>query len=170
MIEDTGYLNFTSFANDATVGSSAWVNVINAQTQNDINSEISVGGTTQYLKALQLSSLILPAPVQIVGIQVKIRKAGFFSTLSDHSVRLFVGGAVAGDDKKLAGNWPDSNLAIFEYGGSEDLWGLFLTPERVSAADFGVGVSGVFSDGSSCDVDHIAMKVFYDTSRMFATL
>jgi len=66
--------------------------------------------------------------------------------VTDTSVKLVVGGVIAGDSKH-AGTSLDTSDTYRVYGGASDTWGNVLTPTDINAIDFGVGFSVT---GTSC--------------------
>jgi photosystem II stability/assembly factor-like uncharacterized protein len=82
------------------------------------------------------------------------------STINDTTVKLVKGGAVVGDNKADAANWPGAD-AYTTYGGAADLWGTTLTVSDVNANNFGVVVSATRGNGAKSYVDHIRITVYY---------
>lgn len=60
--------------------------------------------------------------------------------VADASVRLFVNGVVAGDDKSI-GQSLTGSFVTYTFGAEDDLWGLSLTPDDINSASFGIGIS-----------------------------
>jgi hypothetical protein len=77
----------------------------------------------------------------------------------DSVVRLLKGGVLVGDNKASASTWPGVET-VATYGASNDLWGTTWTPAEVNAADFGIALSVVVTEGSA-QVDHISITVYY---------
>src|SRR5581483_9981120 len=144
-----------------------WSSPSNAQTSDDsyafASSGLSPGQTSHYLKATNFGFAI-PNGATILGVLVEIeRVADPFITVTDSTVKLVKAGAVSGNNKATATAWPTSD-AYASYGGSNDLWGVALTPADVNASNFGVVISATCTGGSGANfvgIDHIRITVFY---------
>lgn len=177
LILDTGWSNFSTFANDATVGSASWSTPSNAGAEDGTVSSINVGGpaTSQYLLA---TGLVSPPPSgsYIVGIEIRYKCQGQNVGVNcrDNSIRLFKAGVATGTGKSGA-TWPYKSglggpgLSFLEKGSASDLWGATFTSEEVRATGFGVGVSAVWSDftaNTEAEIDVIQCRISYTDDRM----
>lgn len=125
------------------------------------------GSDDSRLLTLQGFDLAVPASAEIRGVKVEIRlrqASGIVGgAMNDRSVKLTVTtDPGTGEDLKSATPYP----AVFEtrsYGGPTSLWGLPLTPERVSSAAFGVvfRTGHVANVNAAAAVDVVRVTVFY---------
>lgn len=179
MIQNTGWLNLTSFANDTSIGTKAWTNPGNAENSDDVYAEmLAFNGNdqiTNYLRALQLVPG-LPGHATIIGIEVRaecddFENIGANQTLQE-SIRLFVNGVPAGENR-ASGGFPSPDAYVV-WGGPTDLWGLSLTAAEVLATDFGWGLAAksdfIGGNNSGLNIDHMQMRIYYDASSMFLAL
>ena len=75
-------------------------------------------------------------------------------------VHIFVGGIVAGNDGKTAGEWSPQCMGKYLYLGlsrctMEDAWVGSFQEERISEVSFGVHLGGVHSGGVHLGVVHL---------------
>ncbi len=137
-----------TLADDSAVGTVAWTNPGNAATDDgsyatSVNS--SGDETTHYLKATNFGFSI-PSSTTIDGIVVEVDRKGSFAAggnnCKDSTVSLVKAGAVAGNNKATATNWPtDEEYAT--YGASNDVWGLSWTYNDINASNFGMVISSL---------------------------
>ena len=156
-------------------GVSTWSNLSNATTSNDQFAIASCGTfkdgliwvseLTHYLVATDFSFGV-PAGSTINGISAEVeRRAGSISpAISDASIRLVVGGSIAGSDLSAGLAWSTTEEVI-TYGGAAELWGLTPTVADVNSSNFGFAISAVsaISGGhiGQCQVDQMRMTVYY---------
>jgi hypothetical protein len=74
---ETDWLDLATFSDNSAVGTIAWSNPSNAGASDDTNATavLSAGAITHYLKAVDLSTLALPALSTVVGVEVRIEKS-----------------------------------------------------------------------------------------------
>jgi cysteine-rich repeat protein len=144
---------------DASFGTSAWTNPMNAIASDDMYTVTSPGGSpTQYLKATDFA-FALPGAATVNGITVAIERHSAAGLIHDARVRIVKGGVIGATDRALGGNWPTSD-AIATYGGASDLWGETWTPADVNGAGFGVALS-VADNVDAAGVDQITVTISY---------
>lgn len=114
---------------------------------------------TNYLTASGYG-LNVPANATIDGVEISINKNKSATTdnITDNEVRLTPGGAVAGANRAVAGQWADA-AATTTYGSPTDKWGLTLTPQQVNDPSFGAAISA--NVASEAQVNTISMVVYY---------
>ena len=164
---DTGWLNLTTYSNDASIGTEAWSTPTNAATEDGTMALCGTGpvaAISNYLKGLQLVSP--PAGLSgstINGIEVQINRKDTGNNNFDSTVKLVKGGTVSGDNKATATNWDNFVLAFENHGGPSDLWGLSLTSSDVLASNFGVVLStkADVSNNLLSYVDVMQMRITY---------
>jgi len=102
----------------------------------------------------------IPAAATITGIEVILYKyadnvVNPASFVQDRNVFLVVGGTPVGSDRAKVGNWTDSGLVPYVYGGKTDLWGLTPSPADINAnglSGFGVVLSAnLFTSSANVD-------------------
>lgn len=170
---------FTTFALEnragQITGTHSWGTPSNAQISNDVRATWSksgggaapYGGTTAFLKATQLASLV-PTGATIDGIKATIERrktATSDSTAVDSAVCVVKGGTVqTAQNKANATAYTGSDVAA-TYGGATDLWGLSWTAADVNGSGFGIAISvqvGIDDlDPAYPEIDAITIEVFY---------
>jgi hypothetical protein len=148
------------------VGTVAWTNPGNAGASDNsyATCSLSISAQSHYLKATNFGFSI-PTEATIAGIVVEIERNGTSPPpppgISDNRVRIVKGGTI-GSTNKTDGNWPSSD-AYSTYGADDDLWGETWTPADINASTFGVAISaaGVAIGGTSANIDHIRVTVYY---------
>lgn len=170
----SGVSSSLSGINDSTVGSVDWgdiggVNGTDAVLQNTyvsddvytIASAIGVGSESKYLRLTHFNHKI-PLNATIVGIELKIERQSLANNMIDHNIRLYLDGSYIGDNKATSSYWNLNTDRIDTYGGSNDMWGVTLTPQAVNSANFGVGISAKRETGvSQAKIDQVRMIVYY---------
>lgn len=148
-----------------------WSDPTNVYSQNathaNVHSEYNgVTFNTEYLKATGYGFSI-PGGATVTGIKVEVfrQKTAAYPEPSvvDHTVKLIVGGTVVGNNKAVAGEWPNPG-AYQTYGGEGDLWGLTPTAAEVNASNFGVAIKATVNDAYdvvTAEVDHARITVYY---------
>lgn len=104
----------------------------------------------------------IPTGSTINGILFEVEKKNTYSgtPTSDFSVKIIKSNGTAGSvDKKIVGNWSDSDT-YSSYGGASDLWSETWTAEDINDADFGLAFGSYTYDGSG-SVDHVRCTVYY---------
>lgn len=124
---------------------SAWSFPDNATTADDVYALVrgENGEYTDYLWLTDFGVDDLPDGQTVQGITVEIDRtiAASHNVYKDQTVRLIVGGVLAGDNKANTGDtWPTSE-ATATYGGESDDWGIDWESEDVTASDFGVAIA-----------------------------
>lgn len=162
-------------ADDTTVGTVVWTNPGDitasgggASSCVPLNTEV-----THYLKGTNCGFTI-PGTATILGIKVEIRKqisGAVTKTATDSAVRIVkADGTIGTADKSSTTPWP-STFQYSVYGGPTDLWGLTWTPTQINDADFGAVISAIAADsgadGSSLQVDHIRVSIYYTVPYVF---
>jgi hypothetical protein len=159
----------TAGANNAGVGTLDWGNPERITADDLAVASVTIaegGGVSKYLYASTFGFAI-PTGATIDGITVVVgarTQSGSQVTASDSSVRLFIAGSPAGDNKAAVGNYPITTPEDVTYGGAADTWGLTPTAEQINATGFGVGFSFTSTagpQGGSVDVDYITITVTY---------
>jgi len=111
-----------TMADDAAVGTTAWVNPGNVASSNNTYAIANPSYDedyvpTHYLKCTNFGFAI-PSGATIDGIQVVVERRDDFFGTRDKVVSLVKGGAVSGDNKKSALTWSDNiSDEIINYGG-----------------------------------------------------
>ena len=153
--------------NDASVGTTAWVNPDNVKL--DDNNYASCYGhlQSQYLKCTNFGFSLGDANT-VDGILVTIRKheSNAYHNVYDVAVRLVdEDGTIGSHDKSSASEWSTTETAV-NYGGAVDTWGDEVgTGAEVNDADFGMVIS---SDGAMgfhyAYIDLITITVYYSSA------
>ncbi len=170
---DTGWLDFSTFANDAAAGSLAWSNTSNASSSNNsyatVGAAPGAGQTTQWLKATNASGLSVPAGSTITGFQLKIERHGTSTGSGISATKLaIVKGSTISSTTRDSDAWQSSDT-VSEFGDSTDLWGETWTSTDIGAgvgfairSDFNGGVGSI-----TISVDHMQIKIYYETPSNF---
>lgn len=159
-------------ADDATVGTQAWVNPtrINADDGSFATCSIGTGISkqTHYAKGTAFSFSI-PGTATINGILVEWKKKASSTNLPlvvhDAVVSLLKAGTVTGDNKAdLTTNWSLTS-AYVSYGSGSDLWGTTWSPSEINDATFGAVMSATLiqsSDSSiTASLDAVRITITY---------
>ncbi len=175
---DTGWINFSSAADDATVGSAAWTAPTNALASDDARA--TAGGTngggtpvtinSHYLKLTDTASLV-PGGSTILGVEIQVERRTNNAGGKTQAIKLVKNGAISGTAKGPGAGWTSSD-ATETWGSASDLWGLTLTADDVNAANFGVVLQSeiTLAPGTSggTEIDHIQVRITYQlSSAMF---
>jgi hypothetical protein len=169
--------NFTTFAEDTSVGTIDWLNDSNAQTSN--NTYAVVGDTVAYAEGSDITSYYLvatqlatpiPSDATVTGITIYIERKASKNTggvfVDDNRVRLVKGGTIQATDKASASVWPTTDTAT-SYGGSSDLWSDTWSASDINASNFGVALSvnswgdNIELETAQASVDHIYAVIDY---------
>lgn len=157
-------------ANDASVGTTDWVNLPNALSSNDTYTTNNSTTISHYLKGTDFSFPV-PSNATIVGVKVYVECKAAFSD-GGHSgrrwtvtsVRLVNGGVISGDDAGGFALQVGTTESTMSWGASDDLWGLSLSPSDVNASNFGFVISAEENRGdgdNALSVDSLSMAVYY---------
>jgi type IX secretion system substrate protein len=177
-----GIKNGSTFVNTTISGGHPWVNPANAQTADAAYASVSVTlsllstEVTDYLQATGFGFSI-PAGATICGVNVAILHKRLdlllLGTINDNSVKLVTGGVIGGTEHASGTQWTGTPSTA-SYGGSNDLWGLTLTPAIVNASNFGVAVSaelgGLLGLVLEAGVDAIQIQITYSTTPLAISL
>lgn len=154
-------------ANDSTVGTLDWTTVANAASQNDITfatASLAVNVVTHYAKLTNFGFAI-PSDATVVGvIAIGFAKAGTTARIQDQNVQLVKGGVIGGTDKGTAATkLGTANNVPQLWGGTNDMWGLALTPADVNGSTFGIAVAYKNTNATTTVVslDSVMLAVFY---------
>jgi len=148
-------------ANDAAVGSVAWVSPSSALADDGATADatLTFGVQSQYLKLTNFGFSI-PAGATVVGIVVSLDLVNSSGLFSGTILRLVVGGSVSGNDYGSSVDW----ITLDEVGGAADNWGLSLTGADVNASNFGIVLSTIGNSGRGsavARVDYASITVYY---------
>ena len=159
-----------TMADDASVGTEAWVNPNNAKVSDNVYAtayfdEVSI---SHYLKATNFGFSI-PTGATINGILVEIERRDLDERATDSSVKIIKADGSIGSENKAdtVNRWPFSDT-YKAYGGATDLWSETWTPEDINDTDFGVVLSTI-GGFTAADVDHIRITVYYTTTTPWIT-
>lgn len=132
LVPNGGIESPTAFYNLALAGStgSGWSGTIGPGGTIS-NTVATTPGHTNYVFFGNLNSAI-PSGATILGITVSLSKEILGGTAVDQSVKLVIGGAVAGVEHASATPWNTSALTSITYGTPTDNWG-GLTPSQANA-------------------------------------
>jgi hypothetical protein len=106
----------------------------------------------------------VPADAEILGITAEIRRSG--DRAADYSVRILKRGGLGSAERALPDLWT-TDLTWLTYGDAEDLWGEAWEVADVTAEDFGVAISLVYthdSGNSRAYIDQVRTTVHYRVS------
>lgn len=84
---------------------------------------------------------------------------------TDNTVKLVIAGAVAGNNKAVAGSWPGIAQEQ-EYGSTYDKWGTTPTENEVNGADFGFVISADLTNGDTASGEYVRFETWYTTSEI----
>lgn len=128
---------------DGGGGSTVWSapNNITISGQKTTNT-VTHGATSNPLLA-ETFNFSIPVGATVQGITVSYFKTSGVNCI-DGPVQLIKGGVISGNDHSSGDPWIQDST----YGGPSDLWGVALAPADVNAANFGVAISAVNTDGS----------------------
>lgn len=152
-------------ANDATIGTQAWLNPTNITTDDTDNASVALNGsagtpTSQYLTATNFGFSV-PVGATILGVTASFnrKRDALGGVVSDNAVKLVKGGTVTGDNK--AGQSWSTTQSTQTYGGPIDLWGTGLTVADVNASNFGVAISATAFNPSTALIYGVYVTVYY---------
>ena len=155
-------------ADDNSIGNEQWNNVSSVLAEDAtpaVDSSSFPGDITHYLKVTNFNFHI-PTNATILGVKAEVKKkrGNATFTVNDYSVKLVVGGSVAGNSKADATtNWPTS-LTYVTYGGSTDTWGNTLDPSYINASNFGMAIAAInngIGASSMAQIDVVRLTVYY---------
>lgn len=169
---DTGLITTGTGANNTGIGTIAWSNPTNIQvvSSSRATSAVTKNGITNYLFATNFDFSAIPDGSTIDGIYVSAPVSdGGANTNREHTIKLIVGGSVAGSNKAAAVSWnPGSSggsgpHTTRTWGGASDLWGLTPSAAEVKASNFGLAIAvtntalGTYTLG----VHYVQMQIYY---------
>lgn len=128
---------FTVFADDAGIGTVAWVNPTDAGASDDVRAHVDLTGTaiSHYLKFTSPTGVSIPAGATINGIEFTVERSVATGTIKDYRMRAVKGDAIGSTDQADTGTaWPATTDANKTYGSSVYLWG-----DTWLDTDFGAG-------------------------------
>jgi len=176
----TGAKNGGTFADDASVGTTAWTTPSNAASSNDVKTTATsipgTGGFSHYLKVTNFSfGVTVPAGAIINGIVATVEKmANAESSVYDKTVSLVKGGTVTGDNKASVTAWPNvAGDSVVSYGSSSDLWGTTWSASEINASDFGIVVNAQTCGGCAVRtayIDHVTLAITYTPDTTAPTI
>lgn len=157
-------LSPTTMANDATVGTNAWVNPDNAKASDSVYTTlqlVTAPYTSHWLKATNFNFSV-PDGATINGILVECEAKISQGVWVIDYVRIVKGGVIKSTNNTLS---PYSFVDAYKSaGGTTNLWGETWTPTDINASDFGVAIA-TFGDINSVNfivsIDHIRITVYY---------
>lgn len=164
---DTGFGSPQSVVNVDRSGGVDWINVTNADTQNDsyaYGSPLFDGDEMDWLRATRFGFSV-PAGATINGIEVEIdRKSDTANGIIDSAIYLRKTAGQAGDNKSVGAIWDTTDDDAYNsFGGAADLWGTTWTQSEINSPNFGVDISPENSNAffPICYIDHVQIKVTY---------
>lgn len=166
---------------DDAIGSVSWSNPDRATYPDGSWARVeSDGGVSNYL-VISGFGFDLPEDAAVRGVEVFVRRDadidnsaadGPLNAILDASVKLYVGGAVIGDDRARTGDAWEADPHTDAYGGSTDTWGASLRGADVSADSFGVAFAVRFDndngspdDPPRAELDTVALRVWTDAEN-----
>lgn len=154
-----GPLPPATVVDDASFGGNSWFLPANAISSDNTYAQVAPGGVpTHYLKATTFGFNI-PAPAEILGIEVLVERKSAAGNIVDNRARLVKGGVVGTTDRSIAAPWSATETTV-TYGTPSDLWGTTWTPSDINNAGFGFALS--VNDGvDTAAVDQIRIRVTY---------
>ncbi len=156
---------FSTFSSDSAVGTVAWTTPGDAEDSDDAYAEADGAGTTEYLKALNLTGASIPVDADIVGVEIRFERekvadseielvgAGAEVEVSGaSSITLSTHGDVAADDFLLAAvsssqsrSTPSGWTHLFDMGSTSWYWR--LSPGGAASYTFSVAASAIALSG-----------------------
>lgn len=112
----------------------------------------------------------IPSDKTILGIQVRINRAGDFmgsfptSRTKDYTVNVLKNSILSTTNNAIAGDWPHTPTQI-TYGSTSDLWGETWAPADINSANFGAGIAAqavTTSNNASPFIDTVEIAVTYE--------
>lgn len=155
---------------DTGVGTVAWSNYNNSQSQNDTYASATLDVSFEesyYIKATKFGFSI-PAGATIDTIQVEIDRYGGAPgfDIYDNYIRIVKDGVIGSADKANGVAWATSDSDTYtSYGG--DLWDETWTSDDINDSTFGMAISAIsncgicFAGGDNVFVDHVRITVTY---------
>lgn len=163
--QDTGWVIAGAGANVDVSGDGSWINPENITASDDNRAGTPFQGTGDLLKASDFG-LNVPGGATITGVETRaeLRSSdggGGFATYD--YVNIGKDDSTLGTAKDPDEITTDSD-ALYDNGGSNDLWDLSLTPSDVNSSDFQVRIGVDVPAGPSnpdAECDAIWVKVHY---------
>lgn len=166
---DTGWKSPGTVANDASVGTVAWINMDNVKVSDNNRAyanPLNTDDVSHYLKATNFDFSV-PDGALINGILVEIEKTSENSNegIRDYSIKIVKSdGSLGTVNKKKNDSWPTMfDEVISQYGASVDLWDESWSASDLNNSNFGVVISAYNNNDpdSYAYIDHIKIKVYY---------
>ena len=126
---------------------------------------------TQYLGASRFQGLNFTSNAVVTGIEISVSKSATTSDPIDFTASLFTNSAdmastMIGNNLALPGNWSDSGMQQYTYGGPGNMWGTSLTAAEINTSGFGFAIQA-FSEGEcDCLVSAIELTVYYTSQSV----
>jgi hypothetical protein len=157
----------SSGTNDASIGSSAWLNPgnITLDDGNYASSSIPSNATSNRIKA-QGFGFSIPSDATITGVLVepKVSAPVGANVYTIQVALLDTSGTVVGAKVPTFSAWT-STFVYRTYGGPSDMWGQTLTPAFVNSSNFGASLQAQ-DNNATLDregrIDAIRITVYYD--------
>lgn len=156
-------------ATQTTTGLVAWTNVNNVKLNDGVDATVGLSVPNPSSETILLTGFgfAIPGTATILGVQVSVKKrvtAGTPGSVTDGTVQLIKGGVQSGNNNAAPFDWFGTYTTSI-YGGSNDLWGLTLTPTDVNAANFGIAFQGtqILLGTQTLAVDFISITITYAT-------
>ncbi len=157
-------------ANDAAVGTVAWVNPNNAKISDGVFTTFTsaTNVTSHYLK-LTNYGFTIPSGATINGIEVDIQRKGSTANTTTHTRDLVVsivksdGSIGSTNEALLTTNWPAIEATQI-YGGSSDLWGETWADSDINNSNFGMVVQAknqTSAGNPTGSIDFVSITVTY---------
>ncbi len=132
-------------ADDASVGSVAWVNPTNVTADDGTTTTVDLptnGNQSHYLMATNFGFAI-PTSAAILGIQAEwnIWRESLGATIVMYSVKAVKSGAISGSEMAAGEAIGTTTSTFISYGGASSLWGLTWLPSDINASNFGAVLS-----------------------------
>lgn len=180
-----GPLSPGTVADDASVGSMAWINPSNVVASDSVYATTAIGAAvgqeSHYLKATNFGFSV-PADSTIDGILVEVERSWVNGSMSYGNIndtvtsgmpdgtggsRIIKGGLTSSTDVSLGSEWTNPKSRVL-FGSAVSLWGETWTPADINSSNFGFAMSAVGYNGPSgtdptAQVDHIRITVYYTT-------
>lgn len=168
-MSDTGFVLCGTGADDASVGTVAWVNPGNITADDGTLATAGVSGVnpnSHYLKGTNFG-LSVPSGATIDGIQFRWKLANVAANSSVDQAILTVdssgviGGSNLGTNTVPGGS---TTLTNYDFGGATELWGRSWTAADVNNANFGCVFQAhrtAGGSGTNTRADALWVKVFY---------
>ncbi len=152
-------------ADDASVGTQAWVHPSYVQTGNyAFFGAPPTGVYSHYLKGTGYGFSIASNQV-IDGIQLDIARRNMSATVQDNAVYLLKSGVLVGSNYKKTAAWATWQDSVATYGSPTDKWGTTWTPAEINSALGAVlQIYVAYNPGDDVQVGKMQLTVYYHTA------